>query len=76
MARWNHFSERIYKQVLFSSLNVGEEFREDFFKNKRRRKDIVCIKTGNLSFIEKKSKVEHKLHFDDGYEVSSVMEKN
>lgn len=75
MAYWNHFGERAYKQILFSSLNVGEEFRKDFFKGKRRRKDILCIKTGELTFIEKKSKAEHILHFDNGYEVSSVVEK-
>lgn len=75
MAYWNHFGQRAYKQIMFSSLKIGEEFRKDFFKGKRRRKDIICVKTGELSFIEKKSKVEHTLHFDNGYEVSSAVEK-
>ena len=75
MAYWNHFRQLAYKQILFGSLDIGEVFRKDFFKGKRRRKDILCIKTSELTFIEKKSKVEHKLHFDNGYEVSSAVEK-
>lgn len=76
MAYWNHFSTHKYKQILFASIQIGEEFREDFFKGKRRRADIICVKTGELSYIEKRSKKEHKLFFiPENYMVSSAKER-
>lgn len=59
MARYNHFSNYNYKQIMFSSVIVGGKFRRDFFKNGRRRANIVCKKTGTLSYIEERSKKEH-----------------
>lgn len=75
MAYWNHFKDRVYKQILFTSLEIGQEFRKNFWKGKRRRIDILCIKTGELTYIEKKSKTEHKLMTAEGYEVSSAVDK-
>ena len=71
MARYNHFSERKYKQIPFSSIGIGDKFRQDFFKNKRRRADIICVKTGDLSFIEERSKTEHTLKHVENYMVSN-----
>jgi hypothetical protein len=58
MARYNHFSKQEFKVIRFVDLEVGDKFRKDFFKGNRRRKDIVCIKTGKLTYIEEKSKKE------------------
>lgn len=71
MAYWNHFAEHKYQPVDFKNLSIGDKFRKDFFKKGRRRKDVICIKTGDLSFIEEKSKQEHKLHHmpPTGFEV-------
>jgi len=74
MAYWNHFAKNKYKQIMFSSLNVGDKFRKDSFKNKRRRTDIICIKTGELSYMEERSKKEHTLFSVDKLTVSSFSE--
>jgi len=72
MAYWNHFSESKYEAILFNSLKIGEKFRNNFWKGKRRRRDIICIKTGELSSIEEKSKKEHTMMFlPDNYYVQS-----
>ena len=71
MARYNHFGLQKHKQIMFLSLEVGDKFRQDFFKNGRRRKDIICVKTGELSYIEEKSKKEHTLYSAEIYQVSS-----
>jgi hypothetical protein len=63
MAYWNHFSPKKYTSIKFMDLNIGDKFRNDFFKNKRRRADIICVKTGELTYIEQKSKKEHKYLF-------------
>lgn len=73
MARYNHFAKQKYKQIMFSSLNVGDKFRNDFFKNKRRRTDIICVKTGDLCYIEERSKKEHTLYSAEMYQVSSYV---
>lgn len=44
---------------MFVGLSVGEKFRKDFFKNGKQRTDVVCIKTGELSFMEEWNKKEH-----------------
>lgn len=75
MTRWNHFSDRIYKRILFKDLSVGDKFRVDLWKGKRRRADIICIKAGDLKYTELRSKKLHTLHFDNGHEVSSYDQK-
>lgn len=74
MAHYNHFVNHKYKQIMFSSLNIGDKFRKDFFLKGRRRADIICIKTGELAFIEKRSKKEHKLYSAEVYQVSHYEE--
>lgn len=70
MSRWNHFAKRKYVEIKFRDLPIGSLFRTDSFVGKRRRKDIICIKTGPLSYMEKKSKKEFNL-FGDGITVCS-----
>jgi hypothetical protein len=65
MAYYNHFAERKYKSIKFINLEIGDKFRNDFFKGKRRRKYIICIKTGELTYIEQYSKKEHEYLFVD-----------
>lgn len=74
MARYNHFSDRKYIQILFSDLKDGDLFRKDFHAAGRRRKDIVCIKTGLLKFREVRSKKEHSVHSFENLKVSSYTE--
>lgn len=64
MSRWNHFHTKKYATVLFADVPVGSKFRRDAFNGKRRRKDIICIKTGELEFMEQKSKSKHKVYHD------------
>ena len=73
MARYNHFSEHKYKQIMFSSIGIGNKFRQDFFKNRRRRADIICVKTSDLSYIEERSKTGHTLENAENYTVSSYV---
>lgn len=75
MAKYNHFSKQKYKAILFSSLATGDEFRNDFHSKGRRRMDILCVKTGLLRYIEKRSKKEHTLINADGYMVRSALER-
>ena len=63
MARYNHFSKQEFKPIPFQKLEIGEKFRKDFFKGNRRRKDIICVKTGQLTYIEQRSKTEHAYKF-------------
>ena len=81
MARWNHFVEQKYKSILFSSLNVGDKFRRDFGQTRpiKYRRDIVCVKTGTLTYVEKRSKKEHSFRPDADLtriEVSHYSETN
>jgi len=71
MSYYNHFSKEKYKQIMFSSLNVGDKFRQDFFSKGRRRANIICIKTGELGYIEERSKKKHTLYSAENYQVSS-----
>lgn len=72
MARYNHFSDRVYAQIPFKDLKIGDKFRVDKAKKHGRyRRDIVCIKTSELSYLEFKSKEETNLHHAEGYIVSS-----
>ena len=54
-----------YNKIIFEELNVGDEFRYDpFVKSRFKNKKTVfpvCVKTGDLTFIEKRSKKEHRL---------------
>jgi hypothetical protein len=69
MSRYNHFSKKEYSPICFGQLEVGEKFRNDFFTGKRRRKDIVCIKTGDLSYKELKSGRDYKV-FSSAFDVA------
>lgn len=62
MARYNHFSNLRFEQICFSEVAIGEKFRMDKFKGKRRRRDIICVKTGDRTYHEFKSKKEYELH--------------
>lgn len=55
-----------YEEIGFNELSVGDKFRRDFFNKGtgRRRKDIICIKTGNLSYIEQRSQIEYKFRIE------------
>lgn len=75
MARWNHFGKPKYRQILFSDVKVHEKFRNDLFKNKRRRSNIIMVKTGNLSYKELKSGKEHTA-VSDTFIVSHFSELN
>ncbi len=72
MARWNHFSEKKYQEVKFTDLKIGDKFRKDFHLGKRRRTDIICIKTEEHKYIERRSKTPHWFVFlNDNVLVSS-----
>lgn len=75
MAYWIHFANRKYKQIRFIDIPVGGKFRKDFFKGKRRRKDIICIKTGELCYQEQRSKKEHIYHSVDETTMVSSYDK-
>lgn len=64
MAYWNHFAEEKYKEVKWSDIPIGGKFRKDFFKGKRRS-DIICVKTGELTYYEQRSKKERSFAFVD-----------
>jgi hypothetical protein len=68
MARYNHFKDILYPKLNFNSLNIGEEFRYGRYKNGRHG-FVIAIKTGELTFIEKRSKKEHALFNSDDYVV-------
>jgi hypothetical protein len=61
MSYYNHFAFEKYLAVGFADLKVGDKFRKDLFNGKKRRRDIIMIKTGDLSYIEQRSKKEHIL---------------
>lgn len=71
MTRWNHFAPIKYARINFSELKIGDRFRNDFWHRGRRRADIICIKTGELSYIEQRSKREHTLFSVSNYTVYS-----
>jgi len=75
MSWYNHFSDYKFKRIAFSSLGIGEKFRQDFFSNGRRRVDIICIKTGELSYVEQRNKTEHLLKDASKYEVSALIKQ-
>ena len=56
MARYNHFSKPKYKTIPFSDISVGAKFRKNF---KPFRRDIVCVKTGDLEYTEQGNKKVH-----------------
>lgn len=66
MSRYNHFKEHNFKAILFKDLDVGNLFRFGRYYNGRHN-FIIAIKTGDLSFIEKKSKREHILSSNERY---------
>ena len=64
MSRYNHFAPLAYVPINFSTLEVGQKFRMVKFKGKIRRY-LIMEKTGDLTYIELKSKIEHKLFNSD-----------
>lgn len=50
MARYNHFSNEKYVALNFKDLEICDSFRLTRYEGKRRRKDILMIKTGPLSY--------------------------
>jgi hypothetical protein len=72
MAYWNHFSERKYQQIYFKSLNVGDKFRVDRFKQKRRRKDIIMIKKSDTEYYEFKSGKYYKYFSKEAADTAKV----
>jgi hypothetical protein len=64
MTRYNHFKDIVYPKIMFSDLNIGDEFRYGRYKNGRHG-FVIAIKTGELTFTEKRSKEEHHLLFVD-----------
>lgn len=64
MSRYNHFAPVKYEPVNFSSITVGEKFRMRKYKGRNARY-LIMKKTGELTFMEVKSKVEHVLHNSD-----------
>lgn len=76
MARYNHFSKQEFKVIRFVDLDIGDKFRKDFFNGNKRRKDIICIKTGKLTYIEERSKKERSYKFmGDNIVVKSYSER-
>ena len=68
MARYNHFSDIKYPKLNFKDLNIGDDFRYGRYKNNRHG-FVIATKTGDFSFVEKRSKKEHILHHNDDYVV-------
>lgn len=56
MSRYNHFSECKYGKILFRDLAVGDKFRMTRFIGKKRRNDLVMVKTSVNTCEEFKSK--------------------
>ena len=68
MARYNHFADIKYPKLNFKDLNIGDDFRYGRYKNNRHG-FVIATKTGDLSFVEKRSKKEHTLFDNNGYVV-------
>mgnify|MGYP003603438534 CR=1 FL=1 len=66
MARYNHFKDIPYPKIDFITLNIGEEFRYGRYKNGIHG-FVIAIKTGELTFVEKRSKKEHLLFNANDY---------
>ncbi len=64
MSRYNHFAPLKYAPINFNTLKDGDKFRMDKWKGKRRR-SVIMKKTGDLTYMELKSKIEHKLYYSD-----------
>lgn len=61
MARYNHFAHIKYEPINFSTVEIGQKFRMGKHRGNRHRY-LVMIKTGELSYQELKSKVDHAPH--------------
>ena len=68
MARYNHFKDIIYPKIMFNELSIGDEFRYGRYKNGRHG-FVIAVKTGELTFTERRSKKEHTLINSDSYVV-------
>ena len=74
MSYYNHFSNKKYKSILFSSIPINGKFRNDVWKGKRRRKDIIMIKISDNSYMEQKSKKVYNIVYPEKLEVYSYDE--
>lgn len=68
MSRYNHFKQK-YHTLCFGEVAIGEKFRMDKFNGKRRRNDIVMVKTSDLSYRELISKKAYKV-YSSAFDVS------
>lgn len=59
MTRYNHFAPEKYPRIGFGSVGIGEKFRANKWDGKKARRNIVMVKTGELSYMELKSKKEY-----------------
>lgn len=76
MTRYNHFSTKKYKQIPFVDIPIGGKFRKDFHDIVRKRLDIVCVKTGEMTYKEFRSgKKRQFMHMDSSILVSSHIDK-
>ena len=69
MSIYNHFADKKYPSICFGALNEGDKFRMNKWSGKRRRMDIQMIKTGDLTYMELKSKKKYSL-FSSAFDVS------
>jgi len=60
-------------EICFGAVAIGDKFRMDKFKGKRRRRDIICVKDGDLTYHEFKSGKTFTLHHS-AFDVSSFSE--
>lgn len=60
MARYNHFAPVDYEPISFKDVEIGQKVK--LAKHKGNRTSYIIItKTGDLSYVELKSKKEHTL---------------
>jgi len=69
MSRYNHFAPPQYDSLLFKDIGIGEKFRSG--KNL-----VICIKTGELTYMEQRSKKQKTIYSTDGFRVLSVDKNN
>ena len=68
MARYNHFVICPYERILFESLKIGDEFRVGQHRNGRISFPIA-LKTGELTYMKKKSKEDFRIGCTDNFMV-------
>ena len=58
MAYWNHFTKSKYKEIFFSSIQIGCLFRDCVF-NGHRQHYIIMKKISDTEYVEVKSNIHH-----------------